>query len=317
MSNRTQIVKTPGKVVFDPTGTPVILYSSTGISVDLLETLVTLPDLRFGASEQIVTGRMVEVKFRPTQFTAAGLAKLFTHGALTKGGSIVGATDKLLDIRTVDGVQRRIACAFIYAEPAMTCMPGQTILGEVTIRGVVGIDGDSALTASYLASSSVAWSDSGWDPDEEITPGWDFSWPTGSSTAWDAIDTVGGVTVTPRSELTEDISHRHGLINVTIQNYSVEAKASVLNISEALVKAALFNDLPLGSKKTSLGRDLKLNAVSDDAFIRVYNAVLQPTMLNFNATDTVVKDLTWLSSPLVTSGVKGAHLLVTTTDPEA
>lgn len=317
MSNRTLIIKTPGKVVFDPTGTPVTLYSSTGITVELMETLVTLPDLRFGASEQIITGRMVEVKFKPTQFTAAALVKLFTHGAVTKGGSIVGSTDKLIDIRTTDGVQRRITCGYVHAEPSMTCMPGQTILGEVTLRGICGIDDDSALTASYLASSSVAWSDTGWDPDDEITPGWDFGWPTGSSTAWDAIDTKGGVTVTPKSELTEDISHRHGLINVTIQNYGVEVKASVLNISEALLLGALYNNLPLGSKKTSLGRDIELNAITDDAFIRVYNAVLQPTSLIYNATDTVVGDLTWLSSPLVTSGVKGAHLLVSTTDPDA
>lgn len=317
MSNRTLIVKTPGKVVFDPTGTPVTLYASDGISCELMETLVMLPDTRFGASEQIVTGRMVEVKFKPTQFTAAGLAKIFTHGAKTKGASIVGATDTIIDIRTVDGVQRRLICGFIYQEPAMTCMPGKTILGEVVIRGICGIDDDSALLSSYWAKTSVAWSDTGWDPDEEITPGWDFSWPTGSATAWDAIDTRDGVTVTPKSELTEDISHRHGLINVTIQNYGVEVSAKVMNISETLLLAALYNDLPLGSKKTSLGRDLKLKAVSDDAFIRVYNAVLQPTSLMFNSTDTVVGDLKWMSSPLVTSGVKGSHLLVTTTDPDA
>ena len=317
MSNRALIVKTPGKVVFDPTGTPVTLYSSDGISVMLSEDLVTLPDLRFGASEQIVTGRMVEVKFKPTQFTAAALTKLFTHGSVRKGGSIVGATDALIDIRTVDGVQRRITCGYIHQEPAMTCMPGKTILGEVVIRGICGIDDDSALTNTYWTTSSVSWSDSGWNPDHEITPGWNFGWPTGSSSAWDAIDTKEGITVTPKSELTEDRSHRHGLINVTIQNYGVEVKASVINISETLLLAALFNNLPMGSKKTSLGRDIELNSVSADAYIRVYNAVLQPTSIMYNATDTVVGDLTWLSSPLVTSGVKGSHLLVSTTDPDA
>lgn len=317
MSNRTLIKKTPGKVVFDPTGTPVTLYSSTGISVELMETLVTLPDIRHGASEQVVTGRMVEVKFKPTQFTAAALTKLFTHGSVTKGGSIVGATDKLIDVRTTDGVQRRITCGYVHQEPAMTCTPGQTILGEVVIRGICGIDDDSALLASYWATSSVAWSDAGWDPDEEITPGWDFSWPLGGASAWDAIDTKTGVTVTPKSELTEDISHRHGLVNVSIQNYGVEVKASVINISETLLLEALYNNLPLGSKKTSLGRDLKLNAIDDSAYIRAYNAVLQPTTLTYDATNTVVGDLTWLTSPLVTSGVKGPHLLVSTTDPDA
>lgn len=317
MSNRTLISKTPGKVVFDPTGTPVTLYSSSGITCELMETLVELPDVRFGASEQVITGYMVEVKFKPTQFTAAALAKLFTHGSVRMGGSIVGATDKLFDVRTVDGIQRRLACAYVHAEPSVVCETGKTILGEVTVRGICGIDDDSALLATYWSKSSVAWSDTGWDPDDELTPGWNFSWSTGSATAWDAIDTIGGVTITPRSELTEDVSNRNGLINVTIQKYGVEIGAKVMNISEDLLLAARFNNLPVGSKKTALGRDLKLRSVAEDAFITCYNAVLQPNSLIYNATETVVGDLRWMTSPLVTSGVKGTHIIVTTTDPDA
>jgi hypothetical protein len=317
MSTRTQIVKTPGKVVFDPTGTPVILYSSSGISCELQETLVELPDMRFGASEQLVTGRLVEIKFKPTQFTAAALVKLFTHGAVRMGGSIVGATDKLLDVRTVDGVQRRIACAYVHQEPAMQCKTGETILGDVVIRGICGLGADSALLATYWAKSSVAWSDTGWDPAEEITPGWDVSWTGGSASAWDAIDTKDGVIVTPKSELTEDVSNRNGLVNVTIKKYGVEIAAKTLNISEDLFLAARYDDLPLGSRLTSLGRDFKLRAVSLDAFVTCYNAVLQPGSLTYNAADTVVGDLKWMTSPLVTTGVKGPHLLVSTTDPDA
>jgi hypothetical protein len=113
------------------------------------------------------------------------------------------------------------------------------------------------------------------------------------------------------------VSNRNGLINVTIQKYGVEIGAKVMNISEDLLLAARFNNLPLGSKKTALGRDLKLRSVAEDAFITCYNAVLQPNSLIYNATETVVGDLRWMTSPLVTSGVKGSHLIVTTTDPDA
>ncbi len=316
MSNRNLITKTPGKVVFDPTGTPVTLYSSSGISCELQETLVELPDLRFGASEQIITGRLVEVKFTPTQFTMDALAKLFTHGGVRMGGSIVGTTDKIVDIRTVDGVQRRIACAYIHQEPAVRCKTGQTILGEVVIRGIVGLGADSALLSTYWNKSSVAWSDAGWNPNDEITPGWDFAWRLGTESVWDHIDTQDGVTVTPKSDLTEDLSNRDGLVNVTIQKYSVEIAAKVINISEDLLLAALYNDLRLGSKKSTLGRDLDLVATTGEAYIRCYNAVLQPTSLTYNATDTVVGDLKWLTSPLVENGVKGPHLYVSTENPD-
>jgi hypothetical protein len=317
MSTRTDILKTPGKVVFDPTGTPVTLYSSDGISLEIIEQLVMLPDVRFGASEQIVTGYYVSVKFKPTQFTTAGLAKLFTINGVRMGGSIVGATDKIVDIRTVDGVQRRIANAYIHQEPAAQCKTGSTILGEVEIRGIIGLGDEPGTLANFYVKSNVAWADTGWDPDDEITPGWDVSWSTGSATAWDAIDTIDGVTVTPKAELTEDTSNRNGLVNVTVNGYGVEIAAKTLNISEELVTAARFNALKPGQKKTSLGRDFKLRATTSDAFITCYNAVLQPQSFTFNSKDTVVGDLKWMTSPLVTSGVKGAHFIIQTTDPDA
>lgn len=317
--NRSLIVKTPGKVVFDPTGTAVPLYSSDGISFEIQETLVMLPDLVHGESEQIVTARLAVVKFKPTSFTAAGLAKLFTHGAAfatRPGSSIIPTTDALVDVVTMDGKKRRLSSAFIYGEPALTCEIGKTICGEVTIYGIIPTTGGSDTIANLATYESVVWSDTGWDPADEITPGWDFSWPTGSASAWDEIVTKGGVTITPKSTLVEDIDNAHGLRNVSVSNYGVEAKASVLNISEALIRTARFGSStqPLGTRKTSHG-PLKLNATSGDAYIRVYGAQVQPNVFTYNANDTQVNELTWLSNPTVAAGLK-THLLVTTTDPD-
>lgn len=323
--NRSHIVKTPGKIVFDPTNENaalrVPLYSSDGITWEIQETLVTLPDLVHGATSQIVTARLAVCKLKPTSFTAAGLAKLFTHSAAfatRPGSSIIGATDKLLDIVTMDGQARRMASAFIFGEPAITCEIGKTILGEVTIYGVIGLDGDSSDLDDLLTLEAQAWSDTGWDPDNEITPGWNFSWPSGSASAWDDIETIGGVTLTPRSELTEMTSNRDGLRDVTIANYGVEVKARVFNISETLVRAARFGNgtQALGTRKSALGRELKLNATSGDAYIRAYGAVLQPAPFTGNATDTVVNDLTWMTDPAPSDGGR-THLLVTTEDPDA
>ncbi len=318
--DRTHIVKTPGKVVFDPTGTPVPLYSSDGISFEIQETLVMLPDLIHGESEQIVTARLAVVKFKPTAFTTAGLAKLFTHGAAfatRPGSSIIPSTDALLDVVTMDGKRRRLKSAFIYGEPALTCEIGKTILGEVTIYGIIPTTGGSDNISNLADYADQSWNDTGWDPDDEITPGWDFSWPTGTSSAWDEIVTKGGVTITPKSTLVEDIDNAHGLRNVSISNYGVEAKASVLNISEALIRTARFGSSTqaLGTRKSSHG-PLKLNATSGDAYIRVYGAQAQPNVFTYNAGDTQVNELTWLSNPTPSSGDK-THLLVTTTDPDA
>jgi hypothetical protein len=323
--NRNHIVKTPGKIVFDPTNADaalrIPLYSSDGISFEIQEELVMLPDLVHGESSQIVTARLAVVKLKPTAFTAAALTKLFTHGpafANRPGSSIIGSTDKIIDIHTMDGQRRRMAAAFVFGEPAMTCEIGKTILGEVTIYGICGLTADSSQVANIATLESQTWSDADWNPDHEITPGWDFSWPTGSASAWDDIEMAGGVTITPKSTLAEMKNNRDGLRDVTITNYGVEAKAKVFNISEALVRAARFGNgtQALGTRKSSLGRTLKLNAVGGGAFIRCYGAVLQPQSFTFNAADTVVGDLTWMTDPATASGDK-THLLVTTTNPDA
>ncbi len=257
-------------------------------------------------------------------FTAAGLAKLFTHSAsfaTRPGSSIIGATDKLLDIHTMDGQRRRMACASVFGEPAMQCEIGKTILGEVTIYGIIGLAGDSSELDDLLTlESDVAWTDTGWNPAHEITPGWSFSWPKVPEAAsdWDDIETLGGVTITPKSTLVEMMNNRDGLRDVTITNYGVEVKAKAYNISEALVREARFGagTVPLGSRKTALGRELKLNAVGGGAFIRAYGAVLQPNSHVANAADTVIGDLTWLTDPVVSGGDR-THLLVTTVDPDA
>jgi len=324
--NRDTIIKTPGKIVFDPTNSNtalrIPLYSSDGISFEIQETLQMIPNQVHGESSQVVTARLAVVKLKPTAFTAAALAKLFTHGpafATRPGTSIIGSTDKIIDICTMDGKRRRLLNAFVFGEPAISCEIGKTILGEVTIYGIVITGGDSASLANLSTTTAQAWADSDWDPAAEITPGWNASWSvTGTATAWDSLETLGGVTITPKSELDEMVNNRDGLRNVSIKNYSVEAKAKVFNISEALVIAARFGNgtQALGSRKTSLGRNLKMRAVGGGAFITVFNSVLQPQSFSYNSADTVVGDLTWMSDPVVSSGRK-THLLVSTTDPDA
>lgn len=318
---RTQIVKLPGKLTYDAAGTPVDFYSSGPISVELREEIVEIATDRSGTYDEIPIGRLIVVKQTPTQFTAAALAALFAHGAKPKGASIIPATDKTLDIHTVDGVRRRIPCAFVHGEPAMTCMAGKTILGEVTWYGVLPLAGDPSVLASFYSKSNVAFNDASWDQDNELTPGWDFSWPiTGTPSAWDDIDTVGGVTVTPRSTLDEDKSDRDGLRNVTIRDYGVDIAAKAQNISEDLVIAALgWDGLKFGQKKgaSGLARTLKLRATTGDAFIYCNGAVLQPSSLGFGAGQTVVQDLAWKTRPGWTNGTLNPHLLVTTEDPDA
>lgn len=327
---RSAIVRTPGKIVFDPTNANaalrIPLYSDDdGITWDIEEELVKLPNLVFGGTTDIVTARLAKCEITPTAFTAAALAKCFTHQAAYStmpGGSIIGSTDKLLDIVTMDGQARRMASAFVYGEPPLRCETGKTIMGKMTIYGIIGLDGDSSELDDLLTLEAQAWSDADYNAAHMITPGWFFGWRKWLTDPEDAdtmieIETMQGVTITPKSELTDfkNPTSGKGLRDVGIDGYSVEVKASAFNITEDMTRAARFANgtQAIGTQKNSLGADIVLNANGGGAFIRVKNAVLQPNQWKAHPKNTVVNELTWTSQPINSR----SHLVVSTADPDA
>lgn len=297
----------------------------SGISIKPLYKLVNVENALAGTSDDVVTGMMVEVRFRPTKFSATAITKLFPHAAIKaarNGGSIVGATDKPLVIRSNDGYKRTIACAYVYQEPAIRCKGGVPILGEVVFRGIVGLTADASLAASYYAISAEAWNETGYDPSEEITPAFyaQFKENAEDNSSWAnmLIKDDDELTITPKSVLTPHASQSRGQVNETISAYSVEISGSFLNISENQVLAAAFGNITLGSKITDRGRRLRIIATTGDAFIVVPNAVLRPDQdFKFDLKTTVVSRIMWDSRPKFVDNAWQSHLIVSETDPDA
>lgn len=311
--NRTTILRKPGHIVFDG----VTFFSREPIVVEIQEDVVELPLLNFGTYDTRPTGRMVSVKFTPAMFNAAALAKLFPFGSLAMGASIVSATDKPLDIHTLDGERYRIPCGFLYKEPAASFGVSVPVLGEVEFRGIVGIDADAGALASYFAASATAYpGDTAWDPGDTPTPACTYSWSSGGASAWDDMALAGPLVITPEATLVEDRVEGKGLVNVAITDYRVRATAEPVNISSALVLAALGFGSALGSSKGALGRDLKVNAPG--VYARLYNAVLKaPVAHNFDREQRAIGQLTWEAHMTFTAGARDPLLLVTETDPDA
>lgn len=326
---RSTIVKTPGLLTLNTgsanSGSPVKIFSSKPITARLVENIEVKTDERNGSFDETPTGRYVEIRITPTQFSAALIAKIFTQGALRKGASILPAVDEIAHLHTVDGVRRAISNCFIYNQPPMTFKAGSTIMGEMLLYGYVpdGAASPDAI-ANFWDKSSVAFpTDTGWDPDNEITPGWRASWSLGTSSAWDDIVTDGGVTVTPNATLDIDEDGSRGPVNVSISDYVIEVTAKVKNISETLLLDALgFGAVKLGGSRkghAAASRTFMLASTNSDAYVHVVGATIQSESvdLNYTAKDTVVQSLTWKTRPDVTSGLAAAPLIVSTTDPDA
>jgi hypothetical protein len=326
---RSTIVKTPGLLTLNTGsangGTPVKIFSSKPIKARLVEAIAVKTDERNGDFDETPTGRFVEIRITPTQFSAALIAKIFTQGALRKGASILPAVDEIAHIHTVDGVRRVISNCFIYNQPPMTCKAGSTILGEMVLYGYVG-DGAASpdALANFWDKSAVAFpSDTGWDPDNEITPGWRGSWSLGTASAWDDIVSDGGFTIKPTATIDIDEDGSRGPVNATISNYIIEVSAKVKNISETLLLDALgFGAVKIGGSRkghAAATRTFKLASTNADAYIHAVGAMIQSEGNDFDFTskDTVVQSLTWKTRPNVTSGLAAAPLIVSVTDPDA
>ena len=314
MSNRTQILRKPGYVIFDGE----TFYSSAPITVEVMEDVIELSLPNFGKFDERPTGRMVSVKFTPTLFNADALTKLFPFGAMALGASIFGATDKTIDIHTADGERYRIPCGAVYKEPAASWGVSVPILGEVEMRGILGISASPAALASFLAQSSTAFpGDTSWNEDEVLTPACAYVWTQASGASlWDSIDFAGPPVITPEATLTEDRSEGKGVINVALTNYKVTMTGEPMNITPALVLAALGFGNALGSSKSALGADFKINATG--AYGRLFNAVLKaPAPLRYDTDQRVIGSLTWEAQATFTTGEKNPLFSVTTTNPDA
>lgn len=295
-----------------------------GVKVKIVYDLADIQDMLHGTTEQVVLGKMVEVRFRPAKFSAAALTKLYTHAAVIatrNGGSIVGATDKTCIIRSNDGRKRTIACAYVHGEPALRCKGGEPILGEVTIRGIIGLGGDPTDMAEFYAESAESWEDTGYDPDEELVPAFyaqclEDEEDTSSWTNM-LIKREDELTVTPSSGLVEFPAQSLGLVNVCINSYNVAITGNFLNISENQVLARAYGNVAIGRRLNS-GKRLRLIATTEDCYIVIPNAVLKPEVeLSFDLSSTVVSNLAWDSRPQVVAGTRQPWLIVSETDPDA
>lgn len=311
-SSRNQIVREPGHVVFDG----ATFFSGADIEATLTEQTITVQSVRHGAVDESVTGIEVAVKFTPLQFNATALAKLFPFGSLAKGASIFASTDKPIDIHTVSGKRFRIPCGAIFKEPASMWGVKKPILGEVEMRGVLGISATPGALASYYAKSSTAYpGDTDWDLSEVLRPACAASWPQGSATSWDDIWTAEGWTITPEAKLVDDSPDGFGVLNYALADYTVKAAAEVMNISGDDLLAARGFGNAFGSSKSARGKDLKLNATG--AFARLYNAVLTGDLpFTFSSEKRYAGPLTWQAMPSFTAGSANPLFLVTDTDPD-
>lgn len=325
---RNDIIKTPGKIILDAAGTPVSAFSAEGITAEVVNEIKLKPNQRWGASSKILLARLIRVELRPTSFTAALIAKLYTHETdrsvtpavrRRKAQSIIGATDKTLDIHTVDGKRRRMASYFVYQEPPLQLKTGETIMGQVVLYGIAPQNTKGQLLSDYWVKSDAAWSDSDWVPGDELTPSWDAAWKANAEddSSFADIHTKDGFVITPKSQLSEDKSNSKGLVNATLTSYGLEIAAQVMNITEDQVYEIGASIKP-GQDMSALGRDLVFRSTSENAFITCKNAILDTNYkFGFDAENTVVGNLKWETDPLVTAGVKGPHLEISTSDPEA
>jgi hypothetical protein len=314
-SSRTLFECLPGHLVFDS----ATFYSETGWKAAISEEVVEIQSDNFGIFDSAPVGRLVKISGKPQQFTPASLAKLFPHGAKRMGASIFGTSDKAAVLHLVDGTKMTVPCAAVYKEPAMICGAGKPILGEVEFWGIAGLNADAGLLATYFAKATQAYpGDTTWDGTEVLAPAWHTSWTdSGGASAWDNIDTKEGVTITPQATMAEDKPDGKGLRNVRISGYKVNATLEPMNISRDLLLAAFGFGEALGSRKSALGRTLKMRAEGGGAFVYLHNAVLKAEAeQRYNAKELVSGQLTFEAMSRSGASPLNPLFTVTTVDPD-
>jgi len=308
MNNRTEILREPGHIILDAAGTPATFYSETPITVEMVEGVVDLPSSMFGSLDKIPVGRLVKIKFLPQQFSLGAAQRLFPFAALARGASIVGSTDKTLDIHTISGKRVRIPNAFLYAEPMIRGDVRKTPFGEVEFWGIIPLSGDGNSLASFFAETSVSYpGDSLLNTSQMITPAWTVA--VGAQ----AIDLAdGGFEIKTNPKLVEDKVNGYGLINVALVDYSVQISFEALNLTRSIVTGWMGFGTDIGGRKSTSAQDITAQASAIYTLCR--NAHLVPGSFTFDAEQRSVGKLTFETTRSFVEDTEQAQFVINDND---
>lgn len=306
--NRTSLIAGPARISFGGQ----IFWSKGDVQLRVINDRFDIQTAHFGKVDERFSDRRIEVEFEPSgAFSAPIAAVIWPYASTVVGASIFGATDTALTINGRDGRQIVVHAAAVTKMPSIRLGVAQTMIGSMTITGLVKNNTDPTNAAAYYTESAVAYpGDSGFAVADIKTLAYSSAW--GGSAPWSSFNTEAGWTIDFDLQLAPQKADGIGTFDMTFQSLAVTAKAIPIGPTQAEILNAVCGTAGLGA---SIATANNLNISATGVYVRLYRAAIPDSGLVFGAQPKRIRETSWIATRGVTSGTADPLFFVGTAAP--
>jgi hypothetical protein len=306
--NRSDIKKTPGRLVFDS----VSLYSklNTAIEAQLVSELFAVGTDLHGELDQRQREAYYRVRITPDgRFDTTLAAMLWPYGNPTMGTGIFTDTDEPLVVHGSDTSLETYHAAALEEMPALRFSSIETIVGQATFLALRknNVPWSTANSLLTQADAGGTLADAGFTGPALIeTQPYKASW--GAKTGFTDMDTFEGFNVEFQVEFSDDMTDAQGLINRRLKKVSARVRCNPFGPT----RQQIFNAMELqgsgagrGVSRQANAADLEIKDLSDTTYFTLHNAILTDKVQRWGSEQLRMGDVAWVATRTFSAGSPG------------
>lgn len=306
--NRSDIKKTPGRLVFDG----VSLYAKLGTFIEskLVSEMFAVGTDGHGELDQ----RQKEAYYRTTITPDGRLnddiaAMLWPYGNPTIGNPIFTDADVPLVVHGSDASLETFASAALEEMPALKFSSIESAIAVATFLCLRENDTEWSDAESLVAQADAGGSmaDAGFAPAGIITQPYTAAW--GAKPGFTDLDTLDGFNVEFQIGYADDMTDRHGLINRRLKTVSARVRCNPIGPTRQQVLAALEiqgNGAGRGVSRQANAADLVITGDDGTDYFTLKNAILTDKVQRWGTEQLRIGDIAWIATRTFAAGAPGA-----------
>lgn len=310
--NRSDIKKTPGKLVFKASS--FLAKLNTAIEAQLVSEMFGVGTDAHGELDQRQKEAYFRINITPDGRLTSGLAAiLWPYGNPTIGSGIFTDTDFPAVIHGTDASLETFVAAALETMPPIKFSSVDTLIGQAVLLALRGnnMDWDDANSLVTQADSGGNAVDAGFAPSGIITQPYLASW--GAIDGFADFDTLEGFNVEFQVQFADDVTDRHGLINRRLKSVSARVRCTPIGPTrQQILNAMTLQGAGAGRGKTRQAGGADLTITGDDGtdYFVLKQAILTDQVQRWGSEQLRVGDIAWVSTRSFSAGVPGALFTV-------
>lgn len=305
---RTSLIAGPARISFGGQ----TFWSKGDVQLRVVNDRFDIQTAHFGKVDERFSDRRIEVEFEPSGAFSAGVAAVvWPYASTAVGTSVYTASDVPLTINGRDGRQIVLHAAAVTKMPSIRLGVSQTIIGPMTITGLVRNNFDPTAVGAYYTESAVAYpGDAGFSVADIKTLAYSSSW--GAPAPWSSFLTEGGWTIDFDLQLAPQKADGIGTFDMTFQGLAVTAKAIPIGPTQADILSKVAGTAGLGA---SIATGDPLNISATGVYVRLYRAAIAESGLMYGNQAKRLRETTWIATRGINSGTADPLFYVGTAAP--